>query len=232
MIDKQKIKIIIFDADDTLWENETFFRAAEEEFCNMLEDYLPHHAVTKELYKKEVENVEWYGYGIKSFVLSMIETATSITGNTAGLPMVTRIIEIGREMMSKPVVLLDGVLDVLEALKGNYKLVVATKGDLVDQERKLNKSGIMHYFHHIEIMSEKGVADYKKLIRHLDCKPEELVMIGNSLKSDVLPIIELGGVGVHIPFHTTWELEVVKHQIDHDSFLKLNSIVDLLPYLT
>lgn len=231
MIEKEKIKVVIFDADDTLWVNETFFREAEEEFCSMLEDYLPHHAVTKELYKREVENVEWYGYGIKSFVLSMIETAISITGTTAPVTMISRIVEIGREMMSKPVVLLDGVEEVLQTLQHKYRLVLATKGDLVDQERKLVKSGLSTYFHHIEIMSEKKTPDYEKLLRHLDCRPEQVVMIGNSLKSDVLPILEMGGMGVHIPFHTTWELEVVKHQIDHDSFLKLNSIVDLLPYL-
>lgn len=231
MIKKDEIKIVSFDADDTLWVNEPFFRGAEEEFCAMLQDYLPHHAITKELYKSEIENLEWYGYGIKSFVLSMIETAVEITENKAPAEVIKRILQIGREMMSQPIVLIDGVEEVLKQLQGKYKLVVATKGDLIDQERKLRKSGLEPFFNHIEIMSEKKFSDYQRLMRQLDCRPSEFLMIGNSLKSDVLPVIELGGVGVHIPYHITWEHEVVTHQIDDESFLKLNSVVDLLPHL-
>ncbi|MFZ1791028.1 MAG: HAD hydrolase-like protein, partial [Saprospiraceae bacterium] len=118
--------------------------------------------------------------------------------------------------------------EVIEELHGRYKLVVATKGDLVDQERKLAKSGLDHYFHHIEIMSEKRAGNYQKLIKHLDCHPSEFLMIGNSIKSDVLPVIDLGGNAIHIPFHTTWEHEVVKHHIDEDSFISLQSVREIL----
>lgn len=223
-----QLKVIAFDADDTLWVNETFFREAETSFCNLLEDFMPHHSVNQELYRIEVGNIELYGYGIKAFMLSMIQTASVITENKVDFSIVDKIMEIGHDMMNKPVELLDGVQEVIEELHGRYKLVVATKGDLVDQERKLAKSGLDHYFHHIEIMSEKRTANYQKLIKHLDCHPSEFLMIGNSIKSDVLPVIDLGGNAIHIPFHTTWEHEVVKHHIDEDSFISLQSVREIL----
>jgi putative hydrolase of the HAD superfamily len=223
-----QLKVIAFDADDTLWINETFFREAETSFCNLLEDFMPHHNVNQELYRIEVGNIDLYGYGIKSFMLSMIQTASVVTENKVDFSIVDKIMEIGHDMMNKPVELLDGVQEVIEALHGRYKLVVATKGDLVDQERKLAKSGLDHYFHHIEIMSEKRAANYQKLIKHLDCHPSEFLMIGNSIKSDVLPVIDLGGNAIHIPFHTTWEHEVVKHHIDEDSFISLQSVREIL----
>lgn len=223
-----QLKVIAFDADDTLWVNETFFREAETSFCNLLEDFMPHHSVNQELYRIEVGNIELYGYGIKAFMLSMIQTASVITENKVDFSIVDKIMEIGHDMMNKPVELLDGVQEVIEELHGRYKLVVATKGDLVDQERKLAKSGLDHYFHHIEIMSEKRAGNYQKLIKHLDCHPSEFLMIGNSIKSDVLPVIDLGGNAIHIPFHTTWEHEVVKHHIDEDSFISLQSVREIL----
>ncbi|HOY14331.1 MAG TPA: HAD family hydrolase [Saprospiraceae bacterium] len=223
-----QLKVIAFDADDTLWVNETFFREAETSFCNLLEDFMPHHSINQELYRIEVGNIELYGYGIKAFMLSMIQTASVVTENKVDFSVVDKIMEIGHDMMNKPVELLDGVQEVIEELHGRYKLVVATKGDLVDQERKLAKSGLDHYFHHIEIMSEKRAANYQKLIKHLDCHPSEFLMIGNSIKSDVLPVIDLGGNAIHIPFHTTWEHEVVKHHIDEDSFISLQSVREIL----
>ncbi len=223
-----QLKVIAFDADDTLWVNETFFREAETSFCNLLEDFMPHHSVNQELYRIEVGNIDLYGYGIKAFMLSMIQTASVITENKVDFSIVDKIMEIGHDMMNKPVELLDGVQEVIEELHGRYTLVVATKGDLVDQERKLAKSGLDHFFHHIEIMSEKRAANYQKLIKHLDCHPSEFLMIGNSIKSDVLPVIDLGGNAIHIPFHTTWEHEVVKHHIDEDSFISLQSVREIL----
>ena len=180
------IKILAFDADDTLWENETFFREVEEKFGELMEDFLPRHTTARELLRTEIENIGLYGYGIKAFILSMIETAMRISDNTIPVHAIEKIIDLGRDMLGKPVVLLPGVENVLKTFQGKYRLVMATKGDLLDQERKLKKSGLEKYFHHIEIMSEKKEADYEKLIRHLDIKPEEFVMIGNSIKSDVL----------------------------------------------
>src|ERR1700729_4014858 len=175
------LKVIAFDADDTLWVNEPYFRHTEEQFYNLLGEYSSQRSLETELLKTEIENLALYGYGIKGFMLSMIETALKATSNTISVDVVERILDLGKQMLDQQIELLDGVEDVLHALKDKYRLVVATKGDLLDQERKLRKSGISHYFHHIEIMSEKDDANYLKLIRHLDVKPEQLTMVGNSL---------------------------------------------------
>ncbi|RIW14990.1 HAD family hydrolase [Algoriphagus lacus] len=220
------IKVIAFDADDTLWVNEPFFREAEEKFTSLLEDFMPQHGIMKELYRTEIENLTLYGYGIKGFMLSMIETALRITDHKMPITLVDKIIRIGHEMLEKPVELLPGVEEVLKALNGDYRMVLATKGDLVDQERKLQKSGLEQYFHHIEIMSEKRVGDYQKLIRHLDVQPNEFLMLGNSLKSDILPVLELGGHGIHIPFHITWLHEQIKHEVEHERFYKVENIAE------
>ncbi len=222
------IKVLAFDADDTLWENETYFREVEEKFGELMEDFLPRHSTARELLRTEIENIDWYGYGIKAFMLSMIETAIRITDKTIPISAIERIIDLGRAMLAKPVTLLPGVEDVLKQLQGRFRLVMATKGDLLDQERKLKKSGLEKYFHHIEIMSEKKEGDYQKLIRHLDIKPEAFAMIGNSLKSDVLPVINLGGIGIHVPFHTTWAHETVEAEINQSNFYQVKSIREII----
>ena len=224
-----KISIIAFDADDTLWVNEPYFRETEAKFAALLEDFLPHHSIVAELYKTEIDNLPLYGYGIKGFMLSMIETILKITGGKVNPEVITRAIQLGQDMLNKPIELLDGVEDVLKALKGKYRLVVATKGDLLDQQRKLTKSGLNHYFHHIEIMSDKQEKEYIKLLKHLDCKPEEFLMLGNSLKSDVLPVLAIGGHAVHIPYHTTWEHEHIDHTIEHPNFYQMESLYEVLP---
>jgi putative hydrolase of the HAD superfamily len=218
------IKVIAFDADDTLWVNEPYFKEIEEKFCDLLEDYLPRHTLVKELFKTEIDNLSLYGYGVKGFMLSMIETALKVTNNTLNIEVIEKAIGFGKELLQKDIELLDGVEDVLKALKGKYRLVVATKGDLLDQERKLKKSGLEHYFHHIEIMSDKQEADYQKLIKHLDIKPSEFLMMGNSLKSDVLPVLAIGGHAIHIPYHTTWAHETVEHKVEHENFRHVQHI--------
>ncbi len=225
------IKVIAFDADDTLWINEPYFQETEKKFCELLEDYLPHHTVSRELLKTEINNLPLYGYGIKGFMLSMIETVLNVTDKTINLEVIEKTIALGKEMLARPIELLDGVEEVLLNLKDRYRLVVATKGDLLDQERKLKNSGIEHYFHHIEIMSEKAENDYLKLIKHLDVKPEEFLMVGNSLKSDVLPVLSIGAHGYHIPYHTTWAHEVVENTVDHANFKQFVNIKSLLPSL-
>jgi len=226
-----KISVIAFDADDTLWVNEPYFRETEAQFAALLEDFLPHHSIVAELYKTEIDNLPLYGYGIKGFMLSMIETVLKITEGKVNSEVITKTIQLGQEMLNKPIELLDGVEAVLKALKGKYRLVVATKGDLLDQQRKLTKSGLDHYFHHIEIMSDKQENDYIKLIKHLDCKPEEFLMLGNSLKSDVLPVLAIGGHAVHIPYHTTWVHEHIDHTIEHPNFYQMESLSEVLPKL-
>ena len=228
---KKNIEVIAFDADDTLWVNEPYFREAEEKFCSLLEDYLPHHTVGQELFKTEIGNLPLYGYGIKAFMLSMIETILKVTENTADIKIVEKTIQIGQELLQKPIEVLDGVEEILQQLNGDYRLVMATKGDLLDQERKLIKSGLEKHFHHIEIMSDKKTDDFRKLLRHLDCKPENFMMIGNSLKSDVLPVLELGGTAVHVPFHITWAHEEISHTIKHPDFYQVKNLGEVYQLL-
>jgi putative hydrolase of the HAD superfamily len=227
----KKIKVIAFDADDTLWVNEPYFRETEIKFCQLLEDFLPASEVEKQLLKIEIQNLPMYGYGIKGFMLSMLETALKVSNHQISIKTIEKILEYGKEMLEKPIDLLDGVKEVLNDLKKEYRLVVATKGDLLDQERKLQKSGLESYFHHIEIMSEKREADYSKLIKHLDIAPDAFLMVGNSLKSDILPVLNIGGHAIHIPFHTTWILETVDVQITNPNFKHVDTIRQILPYL-
>ena len=228
----KQIKVLAFDADDTLWEKETYFREVEEKFGELMEDYLPRHTTARELLRTEIENIDLYGYGIKSFILSMIETALRVSDKTISLNGIEKIINLGREMLNKPVIAMPGVEEVLQSFQKRFRLVMATKGDLLDQERKLKKSGLEKYFHHIEIMSEKKEPDYEKLIRHLDITPREFAMVGNSLKSDVLPVINLGGIGIHVPFHTTWAHETIETEIDHPNFHQINSTAEIITLMT
>ena len=203
----QTCKVIAFDADDTLWVNETYFRDAEKKFAKILSKYETVNKIDQELFKAEMKNLELYGYGIKGFMLSMIECALKLSNYSISQHEIEKILTLGKEMLTKPIELLDGVEEVLGELHHKYKLIVATKGDLLDQERKLEKSGLLKYFHHIEVMSEKKEMDYKKLVKHLDINSNELLMIGNSLKSDVLPLLRIGASAIHIPFHITWSHE-------------------------
>ena len=228
---KEQIKVIAFDADDTLWVNEPYFRETEEKFCSLLEDYLPHHSVEKELFKTEMQNLALYGYGVKGFMLSMVETAIRISDHNIPLAQIDKILQYGKDLLERPIELLDDIESVLHQLQPHYKLVVATKGDLLDQERKLKKSGLESYFHHIEIMSDKQLSDYESLIHHLDISPEQFLMIGNSIKSDILPVLALNGHAIHIPYHITWQHEKVDQPVVHPQFLQVEQAKDLLPLL-
>lgn len=224
-----KIKVIAFDADDTLWVNEPYFRESELEFCNLLKNGMGIDEVTEELFATEIGNIPLYGYGTKAFVLSMIETGLKISKGKMNAKTIEAILQIGKNQINKPIELIDGVVEVLENLQNKYRLIVATKGDLLDQERKLKKSGLLKYFHHIEVMSDKKEEDYQKLIQHLDIHPEQFLMIGNSLKSDILPVVNLGGEAVHVPFHTTWEHELIEdNDLEKINVKELECIVELL----
>ncbi len=226
------IKVIGFDADDTLWDNEPFYRETEDAFCALLKDYLPKEKIIEELFKTEINNLELYGYGVKAFMLSLIETGIRVSRGKVPVSTIDEIIKLGKEQINRPIQLLDNVEMVLEALKSRYKLIVATKGDLLDQERKLNKSNLAQYFHHIEIMSDKKEKNYQELLNHLDIKPEEFLMIGNSIKSDILPVLNLGGFGVFIPYHITWLHEQVDEEsIQHPQFLKVKSLDQVITLL-
>jgi putative hydrolase of the HAD superfamily len=228
---KDKIKIIGFDADDTLWVNEPLYRETEKKFCAILEPYSSESEANQELFKTEMQNLDMYGYGAKGFMLSMIETALRISVNKITPAEIHQIIMLGKDLLDQPIVLLDSVEFVLNALHPNYKLILATKGDLLDQERKLKKSGLTNYFHHIEIMSDKHENNYRKLINHLDIDPADFVMIGNSVKSDILPVINIGAKAIHVPYHTTWQ-----HENDHDDadtgrFVTVSNLAEILNIL-
>ena len=224
-------KIIAFDADDTLWHNEPYFDEAQERFCVLFQDYATKQEILGLILNHQISNLPLYGFGIKAFTLSMIETALDLTNHTISGSGIEKIITIGKDLLQKPVELMPNVKKVLEELQSNYKLVVATKGDLKDQHRKLHDSGIGAYFHHIEVMIDKTELDYQKMLGRLDCKPEDFLMIGNSLKSDVLPILNIGGYGIHIPYHTTWENEKIDFEIEHENFYSYEKITDVLSLL-
>jgi putative hydrolase of the HAD superfamily len=226
------IKIIAFDADDTLWINETYFREAESEFAELMQPYETISSIEQELYKIEIRNLSIYGYGIKGFILSMLETAIVLSDSQVQQETINAILNIGKSMLAKPVELLDGVENVLQNLSKQHRLVMVTKGDLIDQERKLQKSGLMKYFHHIEIVSDKKEQNYQQLLQHLDICPAEFLMIGNSLKSDILPVVNIGALAIHIPFHTTWQHENINlSELHVDSYHTINSIGNLLTLL-
>ncbi|MGN7515775.1 MAG: HAD family hydrolase [Allomuricauda sp.] len=230
-VDFSNIKTIGFDADDTLWVNETYFRDTEEKFAELLENYETKNKIDQELFKMEMDNLDIYGYGIKGFMLSMIESALDLSNNKVSQETIGEIVKLGKRMISHPVELLDGVEEVLSKLMGKYRLIILTKGDLLDQERKLEKSGLSKYFHHVEVLSDKKEINYKNLLDHLNIDVNEFLMIGNSLKSDVLPILNIGAKAVHVPFHTTWAHEMVGEDEMVNNHLKLNSLKDILKYL-
>jgi putative hydrolase of the HAD superfamily len=226
-----KQKTIAFDADDTLWHNEPYFDEAQAKFCELFQDFASKQEILQLILNHQVKNLPLYGFGIKAFTLSMVEAALELTNHQINGTIIEKILAIGKDLLQKPVELLPNVIEVLDQLKGKYKLVVATKGDLKDQHRKLHDSDLGHYFHHIEVMSDKTDLDYTKMLHRLECEPKSFIMIGNSLKSDVLPVLNIGGTGIHIPYHTTWAYEKIDFEIKHENFkaiANLNEIFEIL----
>ena len=181
----------------------------------------------------EIDNLPLYGYGVKAFTLSMVESALELSNYNISTKAIEAILNIGKDMLNKPVELLDGVETVLKTLSKKYRLILATKGDLLDQERKLEKSGLTSYFHHIEVLSDKKEENYVKLLNHLDINPSEFLMIGNSLKSDVLPLVNIKAHAIHIPFHTTWAHEqVTEAEKNGKTYKTISSLRDVLKLIT
>ena len=208
---EQPIKVIAFDADDTLWSNEPFFQKIEKQYTNLLQPYGTSEDISAALFQTEMNNLKHLGYGAKAFTISMVETALLISGQKISGTDIQHIIDLGKSLLKMPIELLPGVQETLKTLKerGQYKLVVATKGDLLDQQNTLERSGLSHYFDHIEVMSDKTEKEYIRMLNILQISPSELAMVGNSLKSDIQPVLSLGGYGVHIPFEVMWKHEVV-----------------------
>ncbi len=226
------IEVIGFDADDTLWVNESYFRETEKKFWKIINNGASLEATTKELFNIEIGNIPLYGYGTKGFTLSMIEAALKITKGEISSQQIDAILELGKSQIQQEVELIDGVEEVLNTLSKKYKLVVATKGDLLDQERKLKQSGLEKYFQHVEVMTDKKEENYNRLLQRLNIDSSQFLMVGNALKSDVLPVVKLGGKAVHIPFHTTWVYEEInKEERDKIDYKKLDSIRELVYWL-
>lgn len=227
----QKITTIAFDADDTLWVNEPYFQEAEQQFIALLQAYQTPEILSEVLYQTEVKNLPLYGFGIKGFILCMIETAQQVSANQVSPKIIAEIIALGHDLLQKPIELLEGVQPTLEALHGKYNLILATKGDLLDQERKIARSNLASYFHHIEIMSDKQTTDYQQLLKRLACKPEEFFMVGNSMKSDILPVLALDAHAGYLPYHVTWSHEQHDSLPEHAQFISLQKMTDLLEIL-
>jgi putative hydrolase of the HAD superfamily len=218
------ITTIGFDADDTLWQNEQFFRLTQERFAALLAGHADPEMLGARLLDAERRNLKLYGFGIKGFVLSMVETAIEVTDGRVPGGVIARILEAGREMLAHPVELLPGTRETLETLKGRYRLILITKGDLFDQERKIAASGLAELFDGVEILSDKSHTSYRRIFdRHGD-GPSLAMMIGNSLKSDIVPALEAGAWGTFIPHDLTWEMEHADEPSDHPCYRRVTSI--------
>lgn len=232
MIDFKNIKVISFDADDTLWQNENLFRKAEQDFCRLMTPYTTKDDALRILWQAEVKNIPLYGYGIKAFTLDMIEAALKISKNKITAKEIQKIIAIGNKIIKSPIVLFKGAEQTLKTLSRKYKIIVTTKGDLLEQESKVYRSGLKKYLRHIEVMSEKDKKSYARLLKELNIKPKEFLMVGNSVKSDILPVLALGANAVFIPSKFTWFYEDGNaNKIPSKNSLKLKDIVQLSDFL-
>lgn len=201
------IRVIGLDADDTLWHNETIFERVHERYRALLSTYHDAETVDRTLLATELRNLSLYGYGVKGFTLSAIETAIQLTEGKIRAEEIRTLLELGREMLNHPVDLLDRVAETIALLASSHTLLLITKGDLLDQQRKLNKSGLAPHFKSVEIVSEKDAATYAAILRRQNVEPAEFLMVGNSLKSDILPVLEIGAAALHVPYELSWMLD-------------------------
>ena len=233
LLNSSQIQAIAFDADDTLWRNEDIFIHAQDEFINLLLPYHDENYIRSHLGEVQINNLEHFGYGIKGFTLSMIETAIELTEGRISGNEIHEIIQLAKCMLASPVELLPNIEHVLSQLKGQFRLLVITKGDLLDQESKLARSGIADYFDAIEIVSDKTSDAYQQILLRHKLSTEHFLMVGNSLKSDILPVLDLGAQALHVPYHSTWDHE----KVTDDTLLRypqlgtLSDIAQLLDWL-
>ncbi|RCS23205.1 HAD family hydrolase [Phyllobacterium salinisoli] len=228
---RKSLSAIGFDADDTLWQNEQFFRLTEERFASFLADYAEKEHLTQRLLEAESRNLQIYGFGIKGFTLSMIETAIEVTEGRAPAHVIQKILDAGREMLNHPVETLPHVRETLERLAGAYRIILITKGDLFDQERKLAQSGLGEFFDAVEIVSSKDAATYYRVFTRYGDGAEHAMMVGNSLKSDIVPAIAAGSWGIYIPHDLTWVLEHAEEPVEAPRFRRLGQISELVDLL-
>ena len=227
-----QIRVVAFDADDTLWENEPLFREAERQWAELLQEYGDLPSLSAALYAVEVANMEDLGYGAKAFTLSLIETAIQVTGGKLTAAQTREILKIGRRLLHNPAAPMPGVTDTLRRIRacGRYRMVLLTKGDLLDQEHKVLRSGLEPFFDRVVVVSNKSRREYRRLMNELDVPAEQFLAVGNSFKSDIQPVLELGGWGIHIPFHVLWELEKTE-EFDHERLLRVSCFEEIAPIL-
>jgi putative hydrolase of the HAD superfamily len=226
-----RLTLIGFDADDTLWQNESFFRLTQDRFATLLADHAPPDHLHDRLLAAERRNLGHYGFGVKGFVLSMIETAIEVTDARVPATVIAEIMAAGREMLAHPIQLLPHAAQAVTQAAERHRVVLITKGDLLDQERKLAQSGLGDAFHAVEIVSDKTAAVYARLFARHGAEPDSAMMVGNSLKSDVLPVIAAGGYGVHVPHPLTWALEHADPPTGHARFAALPDLGALAEHL-
>lgn len=226
------VKVIAFDADDTLWDCQSYFDDVERQYCRLLEPYATADEVSASLFRTEEANMPLLGYGCKAFVLSLIENAVALSGGRVDGATIGELLWLGKRLLELPATPLPGVEATLAALyeQGRYRLVVFTKGELLDQQNKLRRSHLEKYFHHVEIVSDKTERAFLSLCRRLRVAPASVLMVGNSLKSDVAPALAVGAQAVHIPFHVTWKLEQAE-SFEHKRLVRIDSIAELLDYV-
>jgi putative hydrolase of the HAD superfamily len=222
-----RITTVGLDADDTLWHNETIFRLTQDRLKALMSDVAPPQALEAKLAEIEKKNLRLYGYGVKGFTLSMLETAMELTGNEPPGRLIADILAAGREMLSEPVEPLPGVENALAELSKRYRLILITKGDLLHQEQKLAASGLGDLFTAVEIVSEKDATTYARVFNRDGTGPEEAVMCGNSMRSDILPALEAGAFAAHIPYPLVWAHEMADPPAGHPRFAELASIAEL-----
>ena len=219
---------IAFDADDTLWHSERLYAEAQKQFTQMLSKYHDAEWINDRLYQTETRNIQHFGYGIKAFALSLIETAIELTEGRISSKEIQEIVDWAKEMLNSEVELLPHVSQIIPQLSSQYPMMMITKGDLLDQETKIKKSGLGKYFKHIEIVSKKTPESYEKLLKKYSIEPGRFMMIGNSLPSDILPVLKLGGSAVHIPYEITWLHETVEQPPrDHSGYYELENLGQL-----
>ena len=209
-----ELTTIGFDADDTLWHHEKYFVSTKAAFVDLLAPFAERALLDTQLHDTEIHNVLHYGFGVKSFTLSMVETAIELSGGNIPARELQEVIALGKELLGHPVELIDGVADTLDELSRDHTLVLVTKGDLLHQETKLAASGLGELFWRIEIVSEKDVPTYERILRRHEIAPTDFVMVGNSVRSDILPVLAVGGHAIHIEYEYTWEHELVEHAED------------------
>ena len=224
------IETVAFDADDTLWHNEHLFQDTQKKLEAIVQRYRPGEDIHDALFAVEMRNLQLFGYGIKGFTLSMVEAAIQLTEGRITAPEIHEIVRLGKTMMAAPVDLLDGVEEALAAVKGRFRVILITKGDIVDQTSKIERSGLADHFEQVEIVARKDAAVYRTIFQRHRIEPARCVMVGNSMPSDVLPMLELGGHGVHVPYALLWAHEAHDTDPDSERFHRLQRL-DELPAL-